>query len=387
MTLRRLNTKTTFKSDDGLVHEGAEVKERSQLGEEEPAVQGLPLVPKAVGDDDQKKVNEDKSNDGQTLELAVQESRRRELCGICRQMTSDFTSNTGTSGFRCKPCNTLKSRMQRVFTKNANLRDQWNELGREARSEWLNDAAERLEVPDLYKALELYMIKSRETSNEVISGMKKWYGDSPDLSRRYKGKEEQLQHVKARAPKVWHEHRRMWLYEDFESTGSASTAEKDVSVERLRVQSPIKAKPKPKDGSKRTALAAALPDDAVRQKKLKPCETRILKALLKPCEKRILKALKAKIENARADTHRVSANDINYNYNVPADIRDKLSRVDSELDCMDDDVELTMNGEDLEFAFANFKTTVNDILKRHTIALKAFINVSKAIANADIAGS
>ena len=230
-------------------------------------------------------------------------------------------------------------------------------------------------VPDLHKALTLYIEKSRKTTNEVTSGLQKWYGDSPDLRDRYKGKEEQLQHVKARAPKVWHELRSMWLYEDFEFTGSASTEEKDVSTESVRAKQQIKAKPKPKAGSKRTALAAALPDDAVRQKKLKPCE------------KRIFKALKAKIENARADTDRVIAKDIKYNYNVPADIRDELSRVDSELDCMDDDVELTMNGENLFCDLANFKTTVNDILKRHTIALKAFINVSKAIANADIAGS
>ena len=117
-----------------------------------------------------------------------------------------------------------------------------------------------MSVPDLHKALTLYIEKSRKTKSGTTSGIgvKKWYGDSPELRDRYKGKEEQLQHVKARAPKVWHEHRRMWLYEDFESTGSASTAEKDVSVERLRVQIPIKAKPKPKDGSKRTSSGSSI---------------------------------------------------------------------------------------------------------------------------------
>ena len=231
-----------------------------------------------------------------------------------------------------------------------------------------------MSVPDLHKALTLYIEKSRKTTNEVTSGLQKWYGDSPDLSRRYKGKEEQLQQVKSRAPKVWHELRQMWLYEDFEFTGSASTAEKDVSTESLRVKMQIKAKPKPKNAKKRTSLEAALPDDAVTKKKVSD-----------GLQKRQLRNMKAKIKNARADTDRAIAEDSNGS--VPAAIRHDLNRWTSELDGMDADVDLAMNGDNVRCDIDTISRKVYDVLEKHTISLKGFTNVRKTIAKAAISGA
>ena len=166
----------------------------------------------------------------------------------------------------------------------------------------------------------------------------------------------------------------MWLYEDFEFTGSASTKEKDVTQESLRVKPHIKAKPKPKNAKKRTSLEAALPDDAVTKKKASDA-----------VQKRQLRNMKAKIQNARADTDRAIAEDINGS--VPAGIRHDLNTVTSELDCMDADVDLAMNGDNVQCDILTFKKKVYDVLEKHTISLKGFTNVRKTIAKATISGA
>ena len=181
-------------------------------GAKAPAAERTPVKRNDEADVDENMENDDTSKVCEPEPLAVQGTKDEgNICGTCGQKTTDYTCNQGNY-VRCNNCNTLKRRMQRVFSKNEDLREEWNDLGQEARGKWLQDAAVRLAVPDLHKAMTLYIEKSRKTTNKVTSGLQKWYGDSPDLRDRYKGKEEQLQHVKARAPKVWHEHRRMWLY-------------------------------------------------------------------------------------------------------------------------------------------------------------------------------
>ena len=75
-------------------------------------------------------------------------------CGTCHKSTTDWTPNN-SSGVRCKLCNAFKSRMQRVFHKNEDVRTSWNELSQSARDEWLKAAEQHMGVKDLGKALML----------------------------------------------------------------------------------------------------------------------------------------------------------------------------------------------------------------------------------------
>ena len=294
-------------------------------------------------------------------------------CGTCKRETTDYVTNAGKY-VRCKMCNTLKSRMQRVFSRNEGLREDWNQLAQSAREEWIKDTEARLGCADLLKGMALHIERSKQVTNEAVQGFTKWYGDSPDLAKRYKGKEDQLAAVKIKAPKVWHELRQTYLYEDYDLTGGACTKETDSTLESVNVIRKLKAtKPtKPKTGAitaKRTAAAAALPDGDANGKHLKSSETRKLEQL------------KAKLEKARADAGVAIAEDADRL--VPEQIRVNLEVKTKELDICETDIDLVAKGDHATFDPEKVSKSTCDILKKHAAAVKSFTTVLKSITKAN----
>ena len=156
-----------------------------------------------------------------------------------------------------------------------------------------------MQVNNLAKAMQLHVKRFNTTTTEETSGLNKWFGDSQELADLYKGKPDQLQAVKERAPKRWHELRQTYLYEDYDLTGSTRTTERDVQEESASANRHIKAKAKPKGKitQKRKHAAAALPEYAGEEKKLKAIE-----------QKR-LDHLTTKTQQARANTQAALAED------------------------------------------------------------------------------
>ena len=290
-------------------------------------------------------------------------------CGTCHKSTTDWTPNN-SSGVRCKLCNAFKSRMQRVFHKNEDVRTSWNELSQSARDEWLKAAEQHMGVKDLSKALQVHMDKSKLTTNEVKQGMEKVYCDSPDLAKRYKGKEEQLLRVKENAPKMYHPLRGVYLYEDYNITGSCSTSEHERTAVQLSCSKTIKDKPKPKPAgkSKRTADAAALTDDPQLNKKVKSTD-----------EKRLEK-MKETLQRQSEEADAAIQGDPEEH--VPAPIRQNLKLKTKELQCMISDIDLVVSGDHSTMDTEAATKKTKDLLKRHKSTLVGFGKVRKQITMA-----
>ena len=85
-------------------------------------------------------VNDDYSNTGEPQEEGhIVSTAVAKVRGTCGRMTTDY-SVKHANGVRCKPCNRLKSRMQRAMAADEALREQWKELSKQARDDWVRDA-------------------------------------------------------------------------------------------------------------------------------------------------------------------------------------------------------------------------------------------------------
>ena len=316
-------------------------------------------------------VNDDISHTGETLEEGhIVSTTVAKVCGTCHKATTDYSVNKG-DWVRCKPCARFKSRMQRAMAADEALREQWNGLSKQARDDWVRDAGQRCEVEGLAKAMNMFIEKSRQTSTEVKSGFKKLYFDSPDLRARYKGKEDQLLAVKERAPKIFHDVRQTWLYEDYDYCGGVQTIDSDVATERVYAEQKVKAKAKAKGAATRKRADRGLPlaDDTV------PLKKRSRK------DQRLLDQLKTKTAKAREQTDAAVAQDPKNN--VPAPIRDALRLKTAELDVMHNDIDMVAKDEHSELDIETTAKKTTALLTEHALKLKGFLNVLKAMQQAE----
>ena len=315
-------------------------------------------------------VNDDSSHMGETLEEGhIVSTTVAKVCGTCHKATTDYSVNKG-DWVRCKPCARFKSRMQRAMAADEALREQWNGLSKQARDDWVRDAGQRCEVEGLAKAMHIFIEKSRQTSTEVKSGFKKLYFDSPDLRARYKGKEDQLLAVKGRAPKVFHDVRQTWLYEDYDYCGGVETMESDVATERVQAEQKVKAKAKAKGcgTKKRGHPGEEMGDDLVPLKKLRAKDIRLLDQL------------KDKTAKARTESDAAVAEDPDNQ--IPASIRAGLRLMTAELAVMQNDIDMLAKEEHTELNVETTAKKTTALLKEHTIKLKAFRKIQKALQQA-----
>ena len=299
---------------------------------------------------------------------------RGQVCGTCRKRTTDLTPNQGEY-IRCNPCNRLKSRMQRAMAADKDLRDQWKEVSKEARDKWVRESELRLEVKDIGKAMKMHIEKSKTTSTQSSTGFTKKYFDSPDLRLRYKGKEDQLLAIKERAPKIFHDVRQVWLYEDIEYCGGVETIERDVATERVTAERSLKPQPKPKAAAskKRANPEVAVPDDAAPPKRLKPKD------------QHRLDQLKIKTAKARGETDAAvleEAADL-----VPPHIREPLLRASSNLDVLQREIDQVAFEQRSELEIPSLVTKTTELVKEHAMTLKHFHKVRKALEQAKRIGA
>ena len=370
MALRRCNTKTS--PMDILVKEalGGFPSSDDEAREPQPDPPTPPTDGVEASTTTEEAVNDDSSNTGEQQEEGqIVSTAVEQRCGTCGKMTTDYTSNQG-EWVRCKPCNRLKSRMQRAMAADGALREKWNGLSKQARDDWVRDAGQRCEVEGLAKAMYICIEKSRQTSTEVKSGFKKLYFDSPDLRARYKGKEDQLLAVKERATKVFHDVRQTYLYEDYDYCGGVETMESDVATERVQAEQKVKRKAKAKGcgTKKRGNPGEEMGDDLVTLKKLRAKDIRILDQL------------KDKTVKARLESHAAVA-EATYSQ-IPAPLRDALRLKAAELDVMQYDIEMVAKEEHTELDVETTAKKTTALLKEHTIKLKAFRKIQKALQQA-----
>ena len=299
---------------------------------------------------------------------------RGKVCGMCKRVTTDLTANRDDY-VRCNPCNRLKSRMQRAMAADKDLRDQWKEVSKEARDKWVRESELRLEVKDIGKAMKMHIEKSKTTSTQSSTGFTKKYFDSPDLRLRYKGKEDQLLAIKERAPKIFHEVRQVFLYEDIEYCGGVETIERDVATERVTAERSLKPQPKPKAAAskKRANPEGAVPDDAAPPKRLKPKD------------QHRLDQLKIKTAKARGETDAAVLEEAAHL--VPPHIREPLLRASSKLDVLQREIDQVSFEQRSEVEIPSLATKTTELVKEHAMTLRQFHKVRKALEQAEAIGS
>ena len=174
--------------------------------------------------------------------------------------------------------------------------------------------------------------------------------------------------VKERAPKFFHDVRQTWLYEDYDYCGGVQTIDTDVATERVYAEQKVKAKAKPKGAATGKRRGLPFADDTVPLKKLRRKDHRLLEQL------------QAKAAKAREETDAAIAQDPKHN--VPAPIRDALCLKTAELDVMHSDIDMVAKDEHSELDIATTAKKTTALLKEHALQLKGFLNVQKAMHQA-----
>ena len=176
--------------------------------------------------------------------------------------------------------------------------------------------------------------------------------------------------VKERAPKVFHDVRQTWLYEDYDYCGGVETMESDVATERVQAEQKVKAKAKAKGyGTKKRGYPGEeMGDDLVTLKKLRAKDIRLLDQL------------KDKTAKARTESDAAVAEDPDNQ--IPASIRAGLRLMTAELAVMQNDIDMLAKEEHTELNVETTAKKTTALLKEHTIKLKAFRKIQKALQQA-----
>ena len=181
------------------------------------------------------------TNAGLTEELPVPGTKQERTCGTCGKDTIEYSKAHGNY-VRCKHCIVFQGRMQSVFTKNEGLRKAWNNMSPSARRVWNRCRAKHAikGQQHLAKAIAAHIQKSGPTWDDIKPCFQKSLCDSPELKRRYRGKNRQLQNLKRRTAKVFDERRQCFLYEDYVMrAGSLSTLKRKVDTARVAANAAI----------------------------------------------------------------------------------------------------------------------------------------------------
>ena len=277
-------------------------------------------------------------------------------CGTCFKKTIEDPKNSGTRG-RCWFCNALKWRMQRVFAKNEDLQKSWVELSPSARTCFHKFRAWDMGVKDLGKAMALHIEKSLHFEKEAgqCRGIdpEKRRCDSPELARRYKGRDTELNSVKRRVPKVWDSRRQCFLDEDHDD-GGENTIKKGERIKTQRcpvtpVVSPCKFKPYPP-------------------------RSRDPKYDRKPFDR-----LKVKLDKAREEA---DAAIVGYEAeDVPNGVR-QIAILNDELERMKIEIDFFADGDHSSLFTADVQRKTMELLMRHKKTLKSFLRVHKSTRKA-----
>ena len=209
---------------------------------------------------------------------------------------------------------------------------------------------------DLAMAMVLHIKKSLPIEKALqfhFRDFEKRCCDSPELARRYKGRDTELEWVKCSGPKEWDYRRQCFLYEDHDD-GGENTIKKGERIKTQRcpvtpVVSPCKFKPYPP-------------------------RSRDPKYDRKPFDR-----LKVKLDKAREEA---DAAIVGYEAeDVPNGVR-QIAILNDELERMKVEIDVLAGGDHSSLFTADVQRKTRELVKRHKSTLKSFLRVRKAINKA-----
>jgi len=157
------------------------------------------------------------------------------VCVECGEKTEgDAQPNRS---FRCTDCNSLKSRLHRLFAKNGNDESsvKWKDMPKEERMNFFRESHALMGL-DLAAAVDEVISKTATSDKERgFKGEGQFY-DEIDIREMYKSKPDQAASVLANARKIFDPIRKVFLYEDMKYTATISTTDRTSELRSQTVK-------------------------------------------------------------------------------------------------------------------------------------------------------
>lgn len=136
---------------------------------------------------------------------------------------------------RCKACNSLKSRINRVISKHGSLAKDWTNVTEEQKKEFYKNF-QAAAGDELIARMQETVVESKRQSTKVEFEGTGEYFDEHDMNQRYASKPEQLQNLFANTRRYFCPVKQVWLYEDVTYKRTDTDTEEVSRVEKRKVQ-------------------------------------------------------------------------------------------------------------------------------------------------------
>ena len=156
--------------------------------------------------------------------------------------------------FRCKPCNRVRGRVNRLANTREDLVVGFEKLGAEVKTKFLCDSADLLGA-DLKQCLEQCIALSTRMSEKTCVKGNGHARDKKFLDEKYEDRPEELQSIYKYARTMVHPDRNVKLWEDREFCVEHEKGEEKVEERKRRLGTEEEIKPKKKAAAKRLAGA------------------------------------------------------------------------------------------------------------------------------------
>ena len=158
--------------------------------------------------------------------------------------------------FRCKCCNRVRGRVNRLANTRADLVNRFEKLEGEVKAKFLCDSADLLGA-DLKQCLEQCIVLSTRMTEKVRFKGNGQFRDKEFLDEKYKDRPEELQNIYKNARSMEHPDRHVQLWEDREFCVEEEKGEERMDERKRLLSTEEHIKPKKKAAAKR--LAGAVP--------------------------------------------------------------------------------------------------------------------------------
>jgi hypothetical protein len=213
---------------------------------------------------------------------AVLKKFQFECCSCKGGCNEDDSTAVREDCRRCKRCNALRSRINRLLANNENLKASWDKCGEEQKKNFIsNPDNQQLFAGDLKMQLEVTASESHKTSSSTkFKGVDK-YKDEIDIIAKYEHKPGQAASIIKNADSFVCPNRGVRLYADIEYEGAREEGEEHVQEKKRQlsqdqtIKPPKKPKTTPKtevsaDGATETTSGAPAAARPTAKKSAKP---------------------------------------------------------------------------------------------------------------------
>lgn len=173
------------------------------------------------------------------MSAAAESQGVEKTCVECGEAKGKVTKGT----FRCSDCNSLKSRLHRLLSKDGmeSQSQLFKALPKDERMEFFKNSANMM-GKDLASAVDEHITRTSKRESETgFIGTGEWL-DEHDLREKYKHKGEQATNIMENSRKVMDPVRKVWLFEDMTYKSSVSRSEKLSEVHEQSVSQSSKLK-------------------------------------------------------------------------------------------------------------------------------------------------